>query len=375
MFNLYVENGPNKKLRCGYTTGTCAAVSSKAATEALLSGKIPESCFVITPKGIKVEVEIIKKYMSGNKTSCSVIKDAGDDIDATDGIEIVSTAEKIETGIIIEGGKGVGRVTKAGLDQMVGSYAINSVPRKIITDRVKEVCEKYGYTGGIKITISVPEGEKVAEKTFNPNIGITGGISIIGTTGIVEPRSLKAIFDTVKLELNVLKTAGNESVIITPGNYGESFLNTMNFNIPFVKCSNFIGDTLDEAVKLGFKNILLCGHFGKFVKLAGGMFNTHSFYGDCRMEILCAHGALCGVPNDILKSIMDCATVDAALDILKYDNLVFNNVIKSIINKIQINIDKKIPENVKAGVLIYTNKYGILGTSEKGKELIEKFGG
>ena len=375
MFDLYVENGPNKKLRCGYTTGTCAAVASKAAVEALLSGKSPDSCFVITPKGIKVEVETIKKYLCSDKVSFSVIKDAGDDIDATDGIEIVSTAEKTETGIIIEGGKGVGKVTKAGLDQPVGRTAINSVPRKMITDCVKEVCEKYGYTGGIKITISVPEGEKIAQKTFNPNIGITGGISIIGTTGIVEPRSLKAIFDTVKLELNVLKTAGNESVIITPGNYGESFLNTMNFNVPFVKCSNFIGDTLDEAVKLGFKNILLCGHFGKFVKLAGGMFNTHSFYGDCRMEILCAHGVLCGVPNEILKNIMGCATVDAALDILKYDNTVFNNVIKSVINKIQTNIDKKIPEDIKAGVLIYTNKYGILGTSEKGRELIEKFGG
>ena len=375
MFNLYVENGPNKKLRCGYTTGTCAAVASKAAVEALLRGKAPESCFVITPKGIKVEIEIIKKYISGDKTSCSVIKDAGDDIDATDGIEIVSTAEKIENGIIIEGGNGVGKVTKAGLDQPVGSAAINSVPRKMIYDCVKEICEKYGYKDGIKITISVPEGEKIAKKTFNPNIGITGGISIIGTTGIVEPRSLKAIFDTVKLELNVLKTDGNESVIITPGNYGESFLNTMNFNVPFVKCSNFIGDTLDEAVSLGFKNILLCGHFGKFVKLAGGMFNTHSFYGDCRMEILCAHGALCGASNNILKSIMDCATVDAALDILKYDNTVFDNVMKSIIDKIQFNIDKKLPENVICGVLIYTNKYGIIGTSEKGKELIEKFGG
>ena len=375
MFNLYVENGPNKKLRCGYTTGTCAAAASKAAVEALLSGKTPDSCFVITPKGIKVEIEIVKKTVSGDKTSCSVIKDAGDDIDATDGLEIVSTAEKTENGIKITGGMGVGRVTKAGLDQPVGSFAINSIPRRMISESVREVCEKYGYKGGIKITISVPEGEKTAEKTFNPNIGITGGISIIGTTGIVEPRSLKAIFDTVKLELNVLKTAGNESVVITPGNYGESFLNNMNFSVPFVKCSNFIGDTLDEAVKLGFKNILLCGHFGKFVKLAGGMFNTHSFYGDCRMEILCAHGALCGVPNDFLKNIMDCATVDAALDILKYNNSVFSNVIKSITNKIQANIDKKIPENVKAGVLIYTNKYGIIGTSEKGRELIKSFGG
>ncbi len=375
MFNLYVENGPNKKLRCGYTTGTCAAAASKAAVEALLSGKTHDSCFVITPKGIKVEIEIVKKTVSGDKTLCSVIKDAGDDIDATDGLEIVSTAEKTENGIIITGGMGVGRVTKAGLDQPVGSFAINSIPRRMISESVREVCEKYGYKGGIKITISVPEGEKTAEKTFNPNIGIIGGISIIGTTGIVEPRSLKAIFDTVKLELNVLKTAGNESIVITPGNYGESFLNNMNFSVPFVKCSNFIGDTLDEAVKLGFKNILLCGHFGKFVKLAGGMFNTHSFYGDCRMEILCAHGALCGVPNDFLKNIMDCATVDAALDILKYNNSVFNNVIKSITNKIQANIDKKIPENVKAGVLIYTNKYGIIGTSEKGRELIKSFGG
>ncbi len=375
MFDLYVENGPNKKLRCGYTTGTCAAVASKAAVEALLSGKIPESCFVITPKGIKVEVETIKKYVCSDKASFSVIKDAGDDIDATDGIEIVSTAEKIENGIIIEGGQGVGRVTKAGLDQMVGSYAINSVPRKMITNCVKDVCEKYDYKGGIKITISVPEGEKIAKKTFNPNIGIAGGISIIGTTGIVEPRSLKAIFDTVKLELNVLKTAGNESVVITPGNYGENFLNSMNFNVPFVKCSNFIGDTLDEAVGLGFKNILLCGHFGKFIKLAGGMFNTHSFYGDCRMEILCSHGALCGASNNILKSIMDCATVDAALDVLKYNNTVFDNVMKSIIDKIQFNIDKKLPENVICGVLIYTNKYGIIGTSPKGSSLIEKFGG
>lgn len=375
-FEYYIKNG-NKSLRCGFTTGTCAAIGAKGAVTALLSGTLPTLVSVVTPKGIEVETQIVNGNLENGTAVCSVIKDGGDDIDATNGLEICVSAKKTENGISIDGGKGVGRVTKKGLDQPVGNAAINSTPRKMIKNTVEEVCREYGYKGGIEIVVSVPEGEKTALKTFNPNIGIEGGISIIGTSGIVEPQSLKALADTVKLELNVVHESGKENVVITPGNYGETFLKEhMDLkNISYVKCSNFVGEALEEAVRLGFKNILLVGHMGKFVKLAGGLYNTHSMYGDCRMEIFGVHAAMSGYDSDTIRDIMNCATADAAIEILERDKEKFKKTINSIIDKIQFYIDKKTTEENLAGVVVFTNQHGLMGISEKGKEAIKRLGG
>ncbi len=363
-FERYVYvNG--KKLRCGFTTGTCAAIASKAAVKALLEGQVPLTCSVLTPKNIEVDAEIINGAVSENFAICSVIKDGGDDIDATNGLEIVVKAEKIKSGIVINGGKGVGRITKSGLDQPVGNAAINSVPLKMIRENVLEICRHYNYMSGIKITVSVPEGERVAAKTFNPNIGIEGGISIIGTSGIVEPRSVRAIVETIKLEINVIKSSKSKSIAITLGNYGESFLIENEINIPYVKCSNFIGEAIDEAVKKNFDNILVVGHLGKLIKLAGNMFNTHSDYGDCRMEIFGVHAAMCGADNKLIKNIMECVTIDAAISVIEYDKELLRDVINSIIERIQFYIEKRVGNsfNKNIGVIVFTNKYGILGKS------------
>ena len=370
-FERYID-GIKGKLRCGYTTGTCSAIASKAAAVFLFSGKCPNFEEVLTPSGVNVKVPIAFSKMEKGKAVCGVIKDGGDDIDATNGVMILCSAEKIESGIVIEGGKGVGVVTKSGLDQPVGSAAINSVPRKMISDAIKSVCHSFGYNGGIKITVSVPEGEKIAEKTFNPNIGIKGGISIIGTSGIVEPMSLKAVFETVKLEINVARSSGKSDIIITPGNYGQDFVKTMNIksDSPLVQCSNFIGDALKFACRKEFKNILLAGHLGKLVKLAGGMMNTHSMYGDCRMDIIGARaGAFGAEKNDIVR-ILNSAAVDAALDIIEGDKYVFENVVKSIILDAQKNIDAVLNDSCRCGILIFTNKRGLLGASRKADDII-----
>lgn len=245
-------------------------------------------------------------------------KDSGDDPDITNGILVSAAVSKIASGIVIEGGAGVGRVKKPVLDQPVGEAAINSTPRRMIFEALTETAKKYAYTGGFRVVISVPEGERLAQRTFNPRMGITGGISIIGTTGIVEPMSNAAIVETVRTEANMRRAAGQKTLLLTLGNYSETFLKT---HLPeraadAVMCSNFIGDALDIGVSLSFSGILLIGHIGKLVKLGSGIMQTHSAYADGRMETLIACAALAGVPREILVQITDCVTTDAALEFL-----------------------------------------------------------
>ena len=184
--DMYItQNG--KRLRCGYTTGTCAAAATKASLRALLSGKISEFERMAVPKGVTIDVPIKTVFLDKKYASSVVVKDGGDDIDATHGMEIVSTVALTDSGISIDGGKGIGRVTKKGLDQPPGNAAINSTPRRMIAEAVQSLFDDYGYDGGVSVVISAPEGETRALKTFNPNLGIVGGISVLGTSGIVEP--------------------------------------------------------------------------------------------------------------------------------------------------------------------------------------------
>ena len=287
----------NKKLRMGYTTGSCAAAAAKAAAYMLLKKEEVPYVSLLTPKGIQLHLEVLDIQRGENVVSCAIEKDAGDDPDVTNKLWIYARVSLIEQAEIhILGGKGVGIVTKPGLEQPVGSPAINKVPRQMITKELQQVCKNCGYTGGLEVEISVPEGEKTAEKTFNPRLGIIGGISILGTTGIVEPMSEAALVASIRVELKQQVETGHRSLVITPGNYGREFLKD---NFPFdleraVKCSNFVGDTIDMAVELGVENILFVAHIGKFIKVAGGIMNTHSRNADARMEILCANAAIAG---------------------------------------------------------------------------------
>ena len=263
-FEHYLRSG-TRLLRCGYTTGSCAALAAMGAARLLLTGERPETLALVTPKGLRVEICPSRCGLEGNAACCTVIKDAGDDPDVTNGIEISALVKKTEQGIEIDGGRGVGRVTKPGLDQPVGNAAINSVPRKMILAAVESVCAACGYGGGLSVIIEAGGGEEIAQKTFNPQLGIVGGISILGTSGIVEPMSEQALLDTIALEIRQAKTADHKRLILTPGSYGMDFLTGKLpelKEVPRAKCSNFIGDAIDMAV--------LEGAGGLFPAAAGG---------------------------------------------------------------------------------------------------------
>lgn len=324
-FEHYV-NAAGKRLRCGYTTGTCAALAAAGAARLLLAGAVPATVALVTPKGLRVEVPLEQARLEGPRAAvAAVAKDAGDDADVTDGLLVWARVELAPevSGVAIDGGEGVGRVTKPGLDQPVGAAAINRVPRQMIAEAVAAVRDDLAYEGGLRVTVFVPGGETVAQRTFNPDLGIEGGISILGTSGIVEPMSEAALVETVCLELRqafaLHQADACHRLILTPGNYGLDFLRAQGLDqldVPVVRCSNFVGEALDEAALLGFDEVLLVGHAGKFVKLAGGIMNTHSRMADCRMELVCAHAAACGAPAEVCRAVLDAATVDAALEAL-----------------------------------------------------------
>lgn len=362
-----------KKLRSGYTTGTCAAIAAKAAAKMLFLQEDLEQEFIETPKGVRVTVTLHHIERKQNSVSCAVQKDAGDDPDVTNGILVYAMVELIEMKeIVVDGGVGVGRVTKPGLSQKIGEAAINPVPKAMIKAEVEKVFKEQKYQGGAKVIISVPEGETIAKKTFNPQLGIVGGISILGTSGIVEPMSEQALLDTIQTELNVKKAEGVKHLIITPGNYGEDFIRQkLQLDLTqAVKCSNFVGQTIDMAVDTGFESILLVGHIGKFVKLAAGIMNTHSHQADGRMEIFTAHAALAGAPLNILQALMECISTDEAVRILTEAGCL-ERTMEGIVEKVEFHITKRCEEQVLIGAVLFSNVYGILGQTTKAEEILK----
>lgn len=386
-------------MRFGYTTGSCAAAASKAAIYMLLSGRKKEKISIITPKNIEYSPRIEKINIQENSVECAVQKDAGDDIDATDKAYIFSKVTVKENKshqlkIIIDGGFGVGRVTKPGLDQPVGNAAINTVPRQMIKKEVEEVCCLFDFSDTVIIEISVPNGLEIAKKTFNPRLGIVGGISILGTSGIVEPMSKKALLDTIRVEINQKKALGYEILAISPGNYGINFMkDKYDYDLDkSVKCSNFIGETLDIAKEMGFKKILLSGHIGKLIKVSGGIMNTHSKEADCRMELLAA--AAIRVTDDIslVRKVLDSISTEDALTILKavdeensvdcMDNIdkdvsiiisnkhIFENIMEIILEKIYFYLNNRHNGELNVETIIFSSKYGELGKSNLADDYI-----
>ena len=313
-----------KKLRFGYTTGTCAAAAAKAATILLLTGRAPAAVQIHTPKGIDLNLPVEKATREGNAARCAVRKFSGDDPDVTDGALVVAAVSLSATpGVHIEGGQGVGRATKPGLKVPVGAAAINPGPRAMIEAAVREALEETEPVPGIDVIISVPEGAALAQKTFNPRLGIVGGISILGTSGIVEPMSEEALVDSIRLEIRQRKALGETRLILAPGNYGLDYLrDAMGVSEErVVKVSNYIGKALDAAAEAGFQEVMLAGHIGKLVKLSGGLMNTHSREGDGRAELMAAFALRAGCDGDIARMILDCVTTDEMLRILREKNL------------------------------------------------------
>ena len=373
-FDHYIRTG-GKRMRCGYTTGTCAALAAAGAARRLLFGHWPETAALTTPKGIRVEVPLEERADGDDFARCGVRKDAGDDADCTaDALICARVALCTEPGIHIDGGAGVGRVTKPGLDQPAGAAAINTTPRRMIAEAVEAVCAAAEYTGGIQVTLSVPGGETMAKKTFNPDLGIEGGISILGTSGIVEPMSSQALIDTICLTLRQEYAQGRRRVILTPGNYGADYLRREGLDrlgVPVVKCSNFIGDALDEICALGFDQVLLAGHIGKLVKLAGGIMNTHSRQADCRRELFAAHAAVCGGSPELCRALMDCVSTDACLDILE-EHALMGPVMEHLLPEIGKHLQKRAGQT-QAGAVVFSNVHGTLGETSEAKTMIAQW--
>lgn len=364
----------NKKLRMGYTTGSCAAGASKAAAYMLLTGQEIHSVSLVTPKGIELRLKLHDVCIQENQVSCAVRKDGGDDPDATNGILIYATVSRNEQNdIVIDGGKGVGRVTKPGLEQPVGSAAINRVPRMMIRRGVEEICEKTGYQGGISVVISIPEGEKIAGKTFNPRLGIIGGISVLGTSGIVEPMSEAALIRSIQVEMNMLTAAGARYLLITPGNYGQAFVREhMALDLDrAMKCSNFVGETIDMAVAGGVKGILFVAHIGKFVKVAGGIMNTHSRYADSRAELMTSFAIRAGATLEQAKAILDTLTTEEAVTLMEQYGIK-ETAMKLIVDRIIYYLDHRAYGKLELGLVLFSNEHGLLGKTDNVDEMIKK---
>ena len=382
-------------LRFGYTTGSCATAAAAAAAQMLLGGDEVSVVTIMTPKGMELSLDIEDiAIISSNRerdrsdgtkmlrkhVRCGVKKDAGDDPDITDGIYIYAIAERLdEPGVQIEGGIGVGRVTRPGLDQPVGAAAINHVPREMITREVSRVMERACYDGGVRITIEIPEGVSLAAKTFNPRLGIEGGISVLGTSGIVEPMSEEALKATIRTELSVRRAEGHEDVVLVPGNYGLDFLreramsrdNMQNGSASLncelqtdrnidvdaaVKCSNFIGDAIDMAAALGFTEVLLVGHIGKLIKLSGGIFNTHSRQADARIDLLVSAGVRADVPQEILKKLYDTVTTEDALRMLDEHHML-RPVMDAVKERVDYYLRQRAGDRLQIRAIMFSNVY------------------
>ena len=305
--DIVVSQG--RLMRRGYTTGSCAAAASKAAAVMLLSGEETDTIKLDTPKGITLTLDVLDILRGPGFARCAIRKDSGDDPDDTNGTLVyatvsepgaripeeemvmqpeISSVEQLDEKVEIWGGIGVGKVTKPGLACKVGGPAINPVPRKMITREVLAAMNQYDFDGSLRVVISIPDGAAIAPKTFNPRLGIEGGISVLGTSGIVEPMSDRALIDTMYTEMDSRKANGYKDLLVFFGNYGAVFTrDEMKIDISAaVTCSNFVGEMLDYAVLKGFESILIIGHSGKLIKLAQGVMNTHSKYADCRSEFL-----------------------------------------------------------------------------------------
>lgn len=418
-----------KKLRLGITTGTCSAAAAQAAAMQLLLGVESHAVTLRTPKGMTVSVPVYLLESDSKKASYKVVKDSGDDPDVTNGTDVCVTVEyaqqstreksnrsagtsgdkkpngSVEIGgnagsdgiveasiqsskngsqdrsraftsesfpyLTLDGGIGIGRVTKEGLEQAVGQAAINRVPRQMIFDAVADVCEKANVCEPLHITVWMPEGETLAKRTFNPKLGIEGGLSVLGTSGILEPMSEQAIVATIETEIRQLHAVGEEKILVTPGNYGQAYASEyLGLDLAkSVKSSNYIGDTIDLAISYGMKDFLLVGNIGKLVKLAAGIFNTHSKVADGRGEIFAVHAAMAGAGADVVQEIYNCINTDRMLDVLEREGL-REAVMQSILAAIEKHVDGRIGDTMRFGVIVFSEKYGYLGqTSDAEREL------
>lgn len=365
-----------EELRSGYTTGTCAAAGTKTALEALLYGKEASEIDITTLNGVELTIPVFKLRVRNNFATCAIVKFAGDDPDVTNGIRICAKVElvkelpQIEKGhyfdkFVLVGGRGVGVATKKGVQVPLGKSAINPGPKKMISEVANELLEDKDIKA--VVTIYVPEGKAKSLRTFNPKLGIKGGISILGSTGIVKPMSEEALKDSMYAELKVLKMDKDRDwVVFAFGNYGKNYCERLGLDLEqMIVISNFVGFMVDSAVKLGFKRIILLGHIGKAVKIAGGIFNTHSRVADARMEIMGANAFLVGESYENIRKILGANTVEEACDYVEKREL-FTVIAEKVKKKV---MEYSRADDLRCESLIFSFKGDTLGYSDGFYEL------
>ncbi|MBP2635105.1 MAG: cbiD [Firmicutes bacterium] len=356
----------DKPMRKGITTGTCAAAAAKAAIMAWLGQELA-AVEVVSPQGVTLVVPIAESHATAAGGKGWVIKDAGDDPDITNGVKIaveVIITEQPE--IIIKAGEGVGTVTKPGLAVEVGQPAVNPGPRTMITRAVAD-CLPAGK--GAVVTVSVPGGEALAARTLNPVLGIVGGISIIGTTGIVEPMSEEAFKNSLVPQISVVQALGYDEIVFAPGKIGQDIA-INRYGLPaaaVIQTSNFIGHMLENAVKYGMKRVLLFGHLGKIVKVSAGIFHTHNRMADARLETLAAYAALGGAPQAAIEEILSATTTEAAMPIIEHYQL--HGVYQLLAERASARAARYVFGDLTVGTVIVTLKGEILGLDQTAREI------
>jgi len=382
----YYKFKMNKKMAMGYTTGSCAAAAAKAATIMLITKSALSFVSIQTPKGIDLLLEVKDVVMHENWASCAIQKDSGDDPDVTNHMLIYAkVTRKLKLpkqqeqtscahSILIKGGKGIGVVTRPGLEQPVGEAAINKIPRLMIQQEVMGVMEEWDWQSDIEVEISAPKGEQIAENTFNERLGIKGGISILGTTGIVEPMSEQALVDCIRVEIHQQVENGHHRMFFTPGNYGVDFCRQV-YQLSMdnaIKISNYVGEAIDAAVEYGVTEILLIGHIGKLVKIAGGIMNTHSKNADCRLELLSICALKAGASVQLCKELLDANTTEEAVDLLDRRQMI-KPVMNELIKKIEYYLGERCGHKLKFGVVIFSSQYGELVQNDFAREMIPHY--
>lgn len=359
-----------KKLKSGYTTGSCAAAGTKAALLFLLKKVVPTEVEIDALSGEKLHIPIKQVKVSKGEIWAEVIKDAGDDPDITHGVSVFTKVILNNNGNVrFFAGDGIGIITKAGLSVPVGQPSINPGPRKMMTNVVHELLPA---GQGCDITIAIPLGKELAKRTLNPILGIKGGISVIGTSGIVRPMSEEGFKNSLTPQIDVALAAGFSNQIFVPGKIGENI--AVNLGLPqqaIVQTSNFIGYMLEYAADKNLAGILLLGHLGKLVKVAAGNFYTHSKISDARLETMAAYSALLGMDKEGVKKIFDCITTEAAMEVVEEYHLE-DKLYPLLCKRASSRAMQHIFQKLQVGTIMATLKGKILGMDENAKEIGRK---